>query len=417
MRRWRCTAREQVPRRIFTAMIVRQFLQWMRTAPAGERAEATGALARAYLYSDLSEDDRAAAEGAMLMVLDDASPLVRRALADALATSDKAPPAVIHSLAVDQIEIAAIVIGRSPLLLDSDLLELIATAPPSLLETIAARPALPRAVSAALAEVGSAITCLILLENAAAEMALESFERIAERHGDYPLLRGVLLGRGDLPAATRQALVARLSATLVDHITARDWLAEERARKVTREACEKATITVAASTPGSGIRPLIQHLRQTNQLTAGLLLRALLSGNLVLFEEALAELSGLTLARVAGIVHDRRGGGFRALYEKAGLPASAYNAFRIAVETLREDGMQLEPGGTSRLRRRMVERVLTACGAETLGEVKPLLTLLRRFAAEAAREEARLFCDELAAEDYFSAHRGSAGDEPQRAAA
>jgi len=31
-------------------MIVRQFLHWARTAPAGERAEATGALARAYLY-------------------------------------------------------------------------------------------------------------------------------------------------------------------------------------------------------------------------------------------------------------------------------------------------------------------------------------------------------------------------------
>jgi uncharacterized protein (DUF2336 family) len=45
------------------ALIVRQFLQWQRTAPAAERAEASGALARAYLYSDLSADDRAAAEG------------------------------------------------------------------------------------------------------------------------------------------------------------------------------------------------------------------------------------------------------------------------------------------------------------------------------------------------------------------
>src|SRR5258708_7977839 len=41
-------------------MIVRQFLYWLRTAPAGERAEATGALARAYLYSDLSSEVRAA---------------------------------------------------------------------------------------------------------------------------------------------------------------------------------------------------------------------------------------------------------------------------------------------------------------------------------------------------------------------
>jgi uncharacterized protein (DUF2336 family) len=30
-------------------MIVRDFLDWVRTAPAGKRAEATSALARAYL--------------------------------------------------------------------------------------------------------------------------------------------------------------------------------------------------------------------------------------------------------------------------------------------------------------------------------------------------------------------------------
>ena len=34
-------------------MIVRHFLQWVRTAEAAERAEATSALARAYLYSEL----------------------------------------------------------------------------------------------------------------------------------------------------------------------------------------------------------------------------------------------------------------------------------------------------------------------------------------------------------------------------
>ena len=79
-------------------MIVRQFLHWIRTAPAAQRAEATAALARAYLYSDLSPDDRAAAEGAMIMLLDDGSPLVRRALAEGLADSPNAPPAVIWLL-------------------------------------------------------------------------------------------------------------------------------------------------------------------------------------------------------------------------------------------------------------------------------------------------------------------------------
>ena len=66
-------------------MIVRQFISWIRTAPAGERAEATRALARAWLISDLTEDDRIVAEGALLMLLDDPSPLVRQAMAEASA--------------------------------------------------------------------------------------------------------------------------------------------------------------------------------------------------------------------------------------------------------------------------------------------------------------------------------------------
>jgi uncharacterized protein (DUF2336 family) len=128
-------------------------------------------------------------------------------------------------------------------------------------------------------------------------------------------------------------------------------------------------------------------------------------------EEALAELTGLPITRVVGIVHDRRGAGFRALYEKAGLPASVYSVFCEALEAMREDGFMGEPGGVSRLKRRVIERLLTRCESEAIGDVEPLLTLLRRYAAEAAREEARLFCDELVAYD------GIALDSEQRYAA
>ena len=146
-------------------MIVREFLQWVRTAPASERAEATSALARAYLYSDLSPDDLAAAEGAMLMLLDDPSPLVRRALADALAASPSAPPAIVMALAADQPQIAAPVLRcrryssmpiwstpRRP-------------GAPSSRPRSQAAPALPCSVAAAIAEVGSAESCLLLVEN------------------------------------------------------------------------------------------------------------------------------------------------------------------------------------------------------------------------------------------------------------
>ncbi len=376
-------------------MIVRQFLFWLRSAPAGERADATSALARAYLYSDLSDDDLAAAEGAMTMLLDDPSPLVRGALADALAASDAAPASVIYALAADQPEIAATVLERSPLLLDADLVDAVATQGAAAQCAIARRAEVPRSVAAAIAEVGCAQACLELLENPGTDIAPFSIDRIVERFGHLAPIRELLLAGEGLSAATRQALVAKLSETLAQFVVARDWLNEDRARRVVKDACEKATVALAAGTPDEEVRPLIRHLRESGQLTAGLILRALLSGNLTMFEESLADLSGIPLSRVVRLVHDRGGSGFRAVYEKAGLPASAYPAFREAIATMQEDGFLGDPSGSARLKRRMIERVLTRCASHAPGEIAPLIMLLRRFATEAAREEARMFCNDL----------------------
>jgi uncharacterized protein (DUF2336 family) len=381
-------------------MIVRQFLQWVRNAPAGERAEATGALARAYLYSELSADDAAAAEGAMLVLLDDPSPLVRRALADVLAASPGAPPAVVHALAGDQPQIAAPVLALSPLLVDADLVDAAATGCPSVQAAIASRAALPRAVSAAIAEVGTAEACLILIENTGADIAPFSIDRIVERFGHLAAIREPLLGRDDLAAATRLMLVTKLSETLAGFVTGRNWLDADQARRVTREACEKATISLAAEAPDGDVRPLIRHLCESGQLTAGLILRALLSGNVAMFEEALAELAEMPITRVSGLIYSGGSAGLRALFDKAGLPASTYPAFKAAVEAMREGGFAGDAAGAARLKRRMIERVLTSCEHDEFGDMGPLITLLHRFATEAAREEARSFCDDAVADEF-----------------
>jgi uncharacterized protein (DUF2336 family) len=378
-------------------MIVRQFLQWIRRAPSGERAEATSALARAYLHSDLSADDLAAAEGAMIMLLDDPSPLVRRAMAEVFASAQKAPRVVVHALAGDQTDVALPVLSRSPLLNADDLVDLAATASREAQVAIAGRAMLPRSVAAALAEVGAADACLALLENLDAAIPAFSLDRMVERFGHLAPIRENLMARADLPTATRQAVLAKLSRTLAGFVAARQWMGPEHAEYAAREACEKATVALAAETPDTEIGDLVLHLRNSGQLTAGMILRALLSGNVVLLEEALAELSGLPLDRVAGHVHDRNIAGLRALYDKAGLPEPAYPAFRAAIVALREGALLGEQGGVGRLKRRMVERVLAACARERDDGSASLLALLRRFAVEAAREEARLFCEDLVA--------------------
>src|SRR4029079_5718 len=118
-------------------------------------------------------------------------------------------------------------------------------------------------------------------------------------------------------------------------------------------------------------------------------------------DSALAELADLALARVTALLHDRGRSSLPALVIRACFPESTFRAVRVELADSHETGYVDTPGGAARLRRRMVERVLTHCETDRQA-AEPLLILLRRFATESAREEARMFCDELIAEDSVS---------------
>src|SRR3977135_2022279 len=213
-------------------MIVRQFISWIRTAPAGERAEATRSLARAWLISDLTEDDRAAAEGALLMLLDDASPLVRQAMAEVFARRGGGPAAIVQALSLDQASVALPVLEHSPLLIDADLVDIIATGNCEMQCAVARRVNLPASICAAHAVDGPAGCGRTLVANAYAELAPFSWDRIVERHGHLAAIRESMLVLEDLPAATRVALVAKLSDTLAQFVVARNWLSADRAGRI-----------------------------------------------------------------------------------------------------------------------------------------------------------------------------------------
>src|ERR1700687_381098 len=380
------------------AMIVRQFISWIRTAPAGARADATRSLARAWLVSDLSDDDRAAAEGALLRLLDDTSPLVRQAMAEVFASSVHAPAVIVQALSVDQASVAQPVLQYSPLLIDTDLVDIVATGNCEMQCAIARRTNLPRSVCAAIVEVGTAAAALELIANPHAELEPFSYGRIVERHGHLPAIRETMLMLEDLPSAIRLALVAKLSDTLTQFVVGRNWLSADRAGRFASETRARSTVHVAAHSRGDDMRGLVRHLRATGQLTAGLILRALLSGNLELFNSALSELSDMPQARVSALLQDRGGASLHALLMRAGLPESTFAAFRVALEASHETGFADTAGSAARLRRRMVERVLTHCETDRQA-AEPLLILLRRFATESAREEARMFCEELIADE------------------
>jgi uncharacterized protein (DUF2336 family) len=370
-------------------MFLRPVVSWLENAPASARAEGATALAQAYLRGAFDPDRRKRAEQIFFALLDDPSPLPRRALAEAFAGAAEAPPALIWALACDSSPSAALVLARSKLLSDAQLIDCAAIGAPGAQAAIALRPTLSSAVAAALAEIGAREALIALAVNEGANLPEFALRRMIERFWDDGELREALLGRCWLPATVRAALAAAAARQLTDLAVERRWMGRARAERVARDSSDRAALIIAAGCAGysSETTALAAYLRASGQLTAGLALRALLCGQTGLFEATLSELTGLGPRRVAGLVKDPASPAFAAVYAQADLPESLMPAFQIALAALARLPQEETEDGALRLP--VIQAVLTQCEGADDENFARLIVLLRRFEADAARETGR----------------------------
>lgn len=371
-------------------MIVAELLEWVERASPDLRAEAARAMGCALLLAPEGSAGHAAMQAAITVLLDTSSADIREAVADALGASDRAPSHVIAALAADQAAIAAHVVARSPLFLDAELIGLLSGAPASLQIAVASRPAISPAVAASIIETCDRQAWLTLLANQGAAISEATFARLAERSADDPSIREAMLARADLPAAVHQGLVKHVADRLRTLVVERAWMGELRAAQVMREATERATVAIAAACEPEPLAALVEHLRVSGQLTTALILRAACAGYLDFFEMAVAALADVPVDRVANLVRARRGRGLRAIYARAGLPELAFDAFAAAVDTWGRIAAAAEGEGADYYESSaaVTDAVLARYAATADGEGSDVATMLRRFAAEQAREAA-----------------------------
>ncbi|MBY5812440.1 DUF2336 domain-containing protein [Rhizobium leguminosarum] len=369
-------------------VIVEAFLRWIETAKTGDRARAANALGRAYLQSEMSTDERAAAEMAMTFLLDDPSPRVRLALAEAIAWSPDAPRNLILSLAEDQPEVACHAVTCSPLLSDADLVDLAARGNGATRMLIAARAYVTRPVSAALAEVGDEEELLCLLENDGAVISSLSLKRIAERLGDCCDIRNLLLDRSDLPADARQLLTQHVSNALVGLPLAQAAIGLQRLQRISREATEAAIVSIAGDIAPREIPDLVQHLRLNGRLTPSFLMHALCAGKVDFFAGAIVDLTACSERRVRSILATGRMHAVRALYESAGLPRDISVIF-VEATMLWRDAARKAPGSVlGNVCGRLLEKFRHHDAHGAIGE---LLDMVEKLHVNEQRQSARVY--------------------------
>jgi uncharacterized protein (DUF2336 family) len=378
-------------------MIIEHFLSWMQTAPVPKRAQAVSALARAYLYSQMSYEERITAESALTLLLEDPSSTVRFALADAIASSKNAPRHIVMGLATDTTEIATIVLSRSPVFTTGELVDLVASGTVEQQIAIACRGLINTALCGAIAEVGVVEACLGLLMNKAARYSRRIIQRIVERHGNNVEVRKILLKDESLDAEIRNKLLEKLGDNLSNFVSQKNWIPKPRIQKSVRDTLDRSSILFASKSDDKQVVALVESLIDSDRLTTGYLLRAICMGNITLFCKAMSQLTAVPAERIESMVSQDGHSTFRAAFVKSGMPIEAFEVFSTALNVWQ--GLLMEPEWTSRARMPyLVTRQLVSNYQEKQNDVvDELLVLLRRISYDLARDEAKTHVQALAA--------------------
>jgi uncharacterized protein (DUF2336 family) len=356
----------------------------VKGATADERAVVAHRLCRHIGQGELSDEDREKAYEILRVMAGDAAELVRRALAVTLRSSPLLPRDVALKLARDVESVALPILSFSPVFTDADLSEIVRVGGPVRQVAIASRPMLSEQVTGTIVEHGVEKAVQTACANDNANFAERTLQTVIERFAKSEAVLAAVAYRRVLPLSVTERLISVVSDQVRDHLVNHHALSAETALQIALGTRERATVDLvdqAGRTPD--VKAFVEHLNKAGRLSASLLLRSIANGHMPFFEWGLAELAGVPHHRTWLMIHDAGPLGLKAIYERAGLPARLFGAFRAAVDTFHATEMDTGPRDMERFQERMLERFLTQPKTATREDMDYLLEKLDRVKSEA----------------------------------
>lgn len=359
----------------------------VRGSTADERAAAAQKLCRSIDAAPLDDEGRELAAEILRIMAADAAELVRRALAVALKDSAVVPRDVALKLARDVESVALPMLSCSPVFTDDDLAEIVRLGGPVRQIAIAKRPTLSPKVTDAIAEHGQERAVATACANEGAAFAERSLQKIVDRFEQSERVLAAVAYRRVLPLSVTERLVRMVGDQVRDHLISCHALSPETALELALSATERATVDLVDQAGRTAdVKGFVGHLAGQQQLSPSLLLRGLAQGHMTFFEWGVAELAGVPHHRTWLMIHDAGPLGLRAIYERAGLPARLFPAFRAGVDTYHS--MEFDGGSRDRERfqERMLQRFLTQPQAAARDDVDYLIDKMDAVSKTARKE-------------------------------
>jgi uncharacterized protein (DUF2336 family) len=323
------------------------------------RAEVADKLAREIDSAALTEAELQLAQDVVRLMAKDVELAVRQALSHSLRHAKHLPRDVALRLARDVEAVSLPILADSPVLVDTDLLEVIAQGEARKQEAIAARDGVSEQVADALVTKGSEGAVATLMGNATARIAATSLDTAIDRFAASDRVKASMVHRANLPAAIAERLVVMVSDKLQSWLVSHHELPVSLATDMVLQSRDRATLHFSLGSSEHELDRIVRQMHHNRRLTPLLILRALCLGDLAFFEMALAVMAKIPVLNARILIHDAGPNGLTSLYERAGMPARLLPAVRVAVDVVR--GTEFDGGDRDRerYRSRVITRILT----------------------------------------------------------
>ena len=309
----------------------------------GELARKIGRLLPALLKSEREKVCRQTLE-TLQKLADDQLAHVRAILAEEIKHLDCVPPRIVQKLARDaEAAVSAPILEYSPLLSDSDLVEIITSVrAKEALTAIARRRGLSEEVTDAIAATLDTQAVAVLLANPDARFREKTLEELVERAETIVAWQGPLVSRTDLSLRVLRRIAGFVGAALLEELTTRHDLDEETKTHLNR--CLRARLEkdeFQSAQRESKAQKAVERAQAAGALNEGFVESAVELGDRELVIEALAALARAQRPRVERIFASRSAKAVTALAWRACLPMRI--AFKIQALLLKLKADELLP--------------------------------------------------------------------------
>lgn len=290
-----------------------------------------------YGPADLNESEQLLAEQIFRLLVRDSAVKIRESLAESLKDNPHIPKDIILALASDVEGVATPIISMSEVLSDDDVMNIIHhTKDVWRYLAVSKRAVVSEKVSGALVDTQHQEVINALLDNKGAALSEDSYEKIVDLAQDNEDMAEKLASRPSLPVAVVEKLMNAVSEEIASKLEVTYRIDREQIVSQTHHALEQSTLElIAIRNDREQTKQLVRQLYESDRLTASLIINALCHGNLDFFELSLATLAQISADNAHILISDRGKLGFRAIYDKSGLPMTMMDAVRLLLTAVR----------------------------------------------------------------------------------